>query len=250
MDEYYTNIHIPRKQNNLYSEISPELRKSLSGQEIYNLLHSHAGTIYSEGITLYQIQYAQYIVDKVKRGFITKEELLPLLEKSERNDQRLVFIEHGKNCLIEFIENNEYTREEEYWSTGGRTGTLPDRITPCRIHGLMPHEVYVFGSNKSGHHTMGSAAHALNKFGAKMGVSEGLQGNSYAIPTTGTLEEVEAAVKLFTEFAKAHQELNFFITKVGCGKAGHTKEQIAPLFYEAAHFKNIFLPISFWEVIK
>lgn len=44
--------------------------------------------------------------------------------------------------------------------------------------------IFVFGSNPEGHHGAGSANVALRKFGAIYGQGEGLQGSSYALPTT------------------------------------------------------------------
>lgn len=43
--------------------------------------------------------------------------------------------------------------------------------------------IFVFGSNPEGRHGLGSAKVAVQKFGAKYGIGEGLVGNSYAIPT-------------------------------------------------------------------
>lgn len=44
--------------------------------------------------------------------------------------------------------------------------------------------IFVFGSNPEGRHGAGSAKVAKELFGAIYGQGEGLQGNSYAIPTT------------------------------------------------------------------
>ena len=44
--------------------------------------------------------------------------------------------------------------------------------------------IFVFGSNPEGRHGAGSARVAAKLFGAKYGQGEGLQGNSYALPTT------------------------------------------------------------------
>lgn len=35
----------------------------------------------------------------------------------------------------------------------------------------------------------------------------------------------------------------------GCGLAGYTPEQIAPLFKDAIDVENIYLPKSFWDVL-
>lgn len=44
--------------------------------------------------------------------------------------------------------------------------------------------IFVFGSNPEGRHGAGSARVALRQFGAIYGQGEGLQGQSYALPTT------------------------------------------------------------------
>ena len=57
------------------------------------------------------------------------------------------------------------------------------RATPSNIKSLNSNEIFVFGSNSAGVHSSGAAKAAL-KWGAVMGVENGLQGNTYAIPTT------------------------------------------------------------------
>jgi hypothetical protein len=147
------------------------------------------------------------------------------------------------------MEQNIYTPEEAYWSTGGNTGTLPDTITPSQVNVLEEGEIFVFGSNARGLHMGGAARVALEKFGAIMGQGEGLQGQSYAIPTMEGLANLQAAVKRFDQFAREHRELKFFVTAIGCGIAGYTPEEIAPLFFETAKLRNIYLPLSFWKVL-
>ena len=39
-------------------------------------------------------------------------------------------------------------------------------------------------------------------------------------------------------------------TEVGCGIAGFTPAQIAPLFADAVGVENIHLPQRFWDVLK
>ena len=78
---------------------------------------------------------------------------------------------------------------------------------------------------------------------------EGLQGQSYAIPTMEGLENLAPAVQRFTSFAKQHQELKFFVTAIGCGIAGYQADEIAPFFLNAAYLPNVYLPLSFWKVI-
>ena len=148
------------------------------------------------------------------------------------------------------MEENIYTPEEKYWSLGGNTGTLPDRITPSQINVLADGEIFVFGSNFQGAHMGGAARVAKEKFGAVWGIGEGLQGRSYAIPTMEGLENLAPAVERFTSFAHQHKELKFFVTAIGCGIAGYLPEQIAPLFLKAAYLRNVYLPLSFWKIIR
>lgn len=60
---------------------------------------------------------------------------------------------------------------------------MNDRITPDHISTLQPGQIFVFGSNRFGHHAGGAARWVLDHFGAEWGNGEGLQGQSYAIPT-------------------------------------------------------------------
>ena len=124
-------------------------------------------------------------------------------------------------------------------------------FTPERITNLKPNEIFVFGSNMAGMHGGGAARIAYDRFGAVWGQGVGLQGQSYAIPTMqGGVETIKPYVDEFIEFAKAHPELKFFVTKIGCGIAGFTVEEIAPLFADAIDLSNVILPKDFIEVIQ
>ena len=118
--------------------------------------------------------------------------------------------------------------------------------TPERITELRPDEVFVFGSNLAGSHGGGAAYVAWRKFGAIMGQGVGLQGQSYGIPTMqGGVETIKPYVDDFIAYAKAHPELFFYVTRIGCGIAGFRDEEIAPLFAAARGIPNICLPESF-----
>ncbi|MDD4275011.1 MAG: hypothetical protein PHG14_14950 [Desulfobacter postgatei] len=151
-----------------------------------------------------------------------------------------------KNSYME----NYYTEEELHWCRGGNTGMLPGRITPSVVNVLKPGEMFVFGSNFGGNHLGGAALVAKNKFGAVLGIGEGLQGRSYAIPTMEGLQNMIPAIERFTSFAKQHQELKFFVTAIGCGIAGYLAEEVAPYFLEAAYLPNVYLPLSFFKVLQ
>ena len=124
-----------------------------------------------------------------------------------------------------------------------------ERVTEDFISILAPNEVFVFGSNPEGIHNGGSAYVALQKFGAQMGIGEGIQGQSYAIPSTEGLRLLSEAIHRFCIYASEHPEKKFLVTKIGCGSAGYSPREIAPLFKEAIELENISLPMEFWEVL-
>lgn len=47
--------------------------------------------------------------------------------------------------------------------------------------------------------------------------------------------------------AKTHLEYTFLVTPIGCGIAGFTANEIAPLFYHAMDVENIILPETFFS---
>ena len=121
----------------------------------------------------------------------------------------------------------------------------PD-FTPEQISELKADEIFVFGSNLAGMHGGGAAWFAFRRFGAVMGCGVGLQGQSYAIPTMqGGVDTIKPYVDGFIDYAKAHPELFFYVTRIGCGIAGFTDSEIAPLFKDAIGVDNICLPESF-----
>ena len=123
------------------------------------------------------------------------------------------------------------------------------RVTPDWIDQLAENEVFVFGSNEQGNHSGGAAAHAVNNFGAVMGQGEGLQGQSYAIPTTGGMGLFVQAVQRFIEYAAEHPDQRFLVTRVGCGNAGYDLHEVARLFTDAIKLENICLPEEFWHFL-
>ena len=121
--------------------------------------------------------------------------------------------------------------------------------TPEKITELRENEIFVFGSNLAGAHGGGAALLAYRKFGAVWGQGVGLQGQSYGIPTMhGGVETIRPYVDEFIAFAKQHPELTFLVTKIGCGIAGFTVAEIAPLFASALDVENVLLPQDFVEL--
>lgn len=114
--------------------------------------------------------------------------------------------------------------------------------------------VFVFGSNLAGRHGKGAALFALKNHGAKYGQGEGRQGNSYAIPTKDAqlkprdLQSIAVSVALFLDYARQHESETFQVTAVGCGLAGFSPAQIAPMFKDAP--LNCELPLEFKNVLN
>ena len=123
------------------------------------------------------------------------------------------------------------------------------RGTPEYIDALGPDEIFVFGSNIQGNHAGGAARIAAARFGAVMGQGTGLQGQSYAIPTMGGMREMKHYIDEFILFADIHPEMKFLVTKIGCGIAGYTPEEIAPMFAGAYSLPNVYLPEEFWRIL-
>lgn len=113
-------------------------------------------------------------------------------------------------------------------------------------------QVFVFGSNEAGRHGKGAAATA-RKWGAKNGVGAGLMGHTYGIPTkdarmkTLPLRAIYKYVVEFLNFAQSRPDLQFLVTEIGCGLAGYSPKDIAPMFFELPLPENIWLPERFWE---
>lgn len=115
--------------------------------------------------------------------------------------------------------------------------------------------IFVFGSNLSGQHGKGAALVAAQQYGAARGVGAGRTGNAYALPTKGArvyprggrsylpvlpLDQVAVHAALFCLYARQNQHLEFQLTAVGCGLAGYTPEQVAPMFAECG--ANVLFP--------
>lgn len=125
------------------------------------------------------------------------------------------------------------------------------RITPSHITQLKENEIFVFGSNLGGSHAGGAAYTAYQHFGAVWGQGVGMQGQSYAIPTMqGGPETILPYVIDFIAYARNHPDKIFLVTPIGCGIAGLSPQQIAPLFRDAINVENIFLPPSFWHLLE
>lgn len=131
---------------------------------------------------------------------------------------------------------------------------ISSRVTPSSIKVLRDNQVVVFGSNIAGRHSGGAAKKALLKWGAVWGLASGPQGRSYAIPTVSgkanNVKLIEPYARQFAQYARDHRDKTFLVTAVGCGNAGFTAEQVAPFFRECIDLPNVYLPESFWQVLR
>ena len=124
------------------------------------------------------------------------------------------------------------------------------------IFELKPNEVFVFGSNEIGIHGKG-AAKTAKKWGAKHLQGVGLMGQTYGIPTVKKLRpytvlpvsKIKKYIDDFILFAKENEAKLFLITEIGCGLAGYSAPDIAPLFKKAMNLDNISMPKKFWDVL-
>lgn len=106
--------------------------------------------------------------------------------------------------------------------------------------------VFVFGSNLAGRHGKGAALEAVKHWGAEYGTGEGLQGNSYAIPTkdenlkTLPKEDISQGYYKFAKFAASNPDIQFLVTPAGSGLAGYDLEEIKELVFERlSYWRNI-----------
>lgn len=129
------------------------------------------------------------------------------------------------------------------------------RVTNNNITYLEDGQIFVFGSNERGIHGGGAARQAYEKFGAVMFQGYGKAGNTFAIPTkdwsvqTLKIEYIQFYVNRFISFAMIHPEITFLVTEIGCGLAGYSPSDMAPLFKNCLSLSNIYLPERFLEVL-
>jgi len=129
------------------------------------------------------------------------------------------------------------------------------RTTDNKILNLEKNQIFVFGSNLAGRHGKGAAKTAL-KWGAIYRQGEGIQGQTYGIPTkdrrikTLPINEIKIYIDRFVDFVKENKELTFLVTPIGCGLAGLKPEQIAPLFKDVIDYENVYLPQEFLKILK
>jgi Mg-chelatase subunit ChlD len=164
---------------------------------------------------------------------------------------RAMFDKHRRSKDIYYEKMRRFhdsmASDEDFFNEKAAAG----RVTPDHIDRLAPGQIFVFGSNLQGAHGGGAAALAHSRFGAVWGQGVGLQGRSYAIPTMqGGVDTIKPYVDEFIRFAAQHPEMTFLVTRIGCGIAGFSEEEIAPLFSSAVALSNVWLPAGFWRILN
>lgn len=120
--------------------------------------------------------------------------------------------------------------------------------------GRVTYRVFVFGSNLAGRHGAGAALDAKNEHGAIYGQGWGRQGKSFAIPTKDyrlkplPLDAIAIHVRGFLQYARMQKNIIFDVTRIGCGYAGYTDTDIAPLFKGAP--SNCELPAGWRDYLE
>ena len=121
-----------------------------------------------------------------------------------------------------------------------------DRCTPSKIVSLRNNQIFVFGTNKYGSQKHGAAGLAAKSFGAQVGITNGLTGMCYALPTMGfDIHILGKAILQFEQFARNNRDKTFLVTPIGCGHAGFKEEQVAPYFKGCIALNNVMLPEQF-----
>lgn len=194
------------------------------------------------GKKLHIDNFMQFEQTDAQTGAMWKREREARLRSNARYSFNILMEDEMSRTSFSKKENsgNYYTKKE----------VNPDRITPEMVTSLNENEIFVFGSNIHGEHSGGASAYALHYFGAVNGQAEGLQGQSYAIPTDGVnVNELYLGIRRFHDFAQAHPELTFYVTRIGCGTAGWSIYRVAPMFANCANLNNVKLPKEFWDYL-
>ena len=194
------------------------------------------------GKKLHIDNFMQFEQTDAQTGAMWKREREARLRSNARYSFNILMEDEMSRVSFSKRENsgNYYTKKE----------VNPDRITSELVTSLNENEIFVFGSNIHGVHNGGASAYALQNFGAVNGQAEGLQGQSYAIPTDGVnINELYLGIRRFHDFAQAHPELTFYVTRIGCGIAGWSVFRVAPMFADCANLDNVKLPKEFWEYL-
>lgn len=203
------------------------LLKGYKGKEVAEKMHLTPASISIK----YKKLKEELVVPYLQKHFDMNLDMPEVIPYSEDMLRRSSYTEHHYEDVN--LSSTTYTGLER----------RAKRTTPWSITELQQDEIFVFGSNLKGIHGGGAALTAYKKFGAIWGEGVGLHGSSYGIPTMqGGIETIRPYVEEFIQYAEAHPNLTFLVTRIGCGIAGFTDDEISPLFEKAHDIGNIVLP--------
>lgn len=130
----------------------------------------------AEGKVIVSSEQKRKVFEQLKNSGYTIDSLKKLLGNDPR--KILAFLKFHELSHKKYKDNittntRRSTKQSPQFIISSYTGDItPDADT-----------IFVFGSNPEGRHGAGAAKIAVDKFGAKYGQGEGLQGNAYALPT-------------------------------------------------------------------
>ena len=166
-------------------------------------------------VRLLKEKYPQYkdailkfcVYDSERQGFLTiRNSIFVDLDKK-------YFDRDTKMFWYDFCRNNKENFNFVMGTTEKKLNYYDGDIVP------EDDTIFVFGSNPEGRHGAGSARVAVKQFGAIYGKGEGLQGNSYALPTTElrynypkmTLANITKNIQKLYDCARRHPDKKFKI---------------------------------------
>jgi hypothetical protein len=115
-----------------------------------------------------------------------------------------------------------------------------------KVTSLQPNQIFVFGSNPEGRHGAGAAKYAKDNFGAIYGQGEGLQGQSYALPTKDlrvkenkslrsiSPEQITSNIRTLYTVARENPTKEFLVSDYSeTNLNGYTGQEMANMFVNA-----------------
>lgn len=127
------------------------------------------------------------------------------------------------------------------------------RITPENITLVTSDMRILIGTNESGIHGAGIAKVAFDNWGLDWGKGFGPSGFCFGLPTKNwsirqlPLDVIENYVQRYIDWCQHEVKLKHYVTKIGCGLAGYTVPDIAPMFFTCKRFTNMWLPQDFLD---
>jgi hypothetical protein len=157
------------------------------------------------------------------------------------------FVNEQFQDYINVLSGSNVSIIEENYDKNVTENSYEGNITPEKD------TIFVFGSNPEGRHGAGAAKVAKDKFGAKYGKGEGLQGNAYALPTKDlrvkenkglrsiSSETITNSIKELYKVAKNNPNKKFKIAYRNTDKAslnGYTGLEMIDMFNAAGNIPS------------